>query len=387
MRWALVLGIALALGGPAAANEATAWKVERSRDKQRGTPIIVVSRQSDDTWEMADGSQVRGEIVLRCSENTTAAVFFFRAAVDPFFTPIFYRIDDKPVAASTWLSGDDEGAVGLFSGASAIPFIKGLFGAKTLAIQAAPPDAPHTTFTFPLQGLDEAITPLRETCEWGAPGVAGVAGGPRKSDPPELPDTTTEAYLIKPIQVPAAYRPRNYVSSSTYIPTYTYIPYVGRGLPPPRFVPSYRPSAMPMSRPNVTPSVTPAAMPISRASVTPSATPTARASVTPSVTPPSRPPATPSATPTARPTATSSATPPPRPTATPSTTPTSRPSATPTPTPTTTSTYRPSDTSSTTPTYRSSATPSYTPTYRPSSTPSYTPTYRSSSTPSYRRSR
>jgi type VI secretion system protein VasI len=214
---------------PELANPAM-WKVERSKDKLRGTPIVVVSQTSADTVEMADGRKFYGDLVFRCRDNATNVMVFFKLPVGLYYTPISYRIDDKPVVSTIWHSGTTLGTVGIFSGANAITFIKGLLGGKALIIRAQPRAALETTFTFSLEGLKEAIEPVRQTCGWDGPNKASGIDGD---------DTIADALLVGPAPVPYTYRPyyRPYISS--YTPTYM----------PPAYIPSYRPSYTPSYRP------------------------------------------------------------------------------------------------------------------------------------------
>jgi type VI secretion system VasI family protein len=223
-----IVSTAALIAGGANAEEGTRWKVDRSKDKLRGTPIVVVSQTSTDTVEMADGRKISGELVFRCRDNTTSVMVFFKLPVGLYYTPISYRIDDKPVVSTTWHSGTTLGTVGIFSGVNAIPFIKGLVGGKALIIRAQPRGALETTFTFSLEGLSEAIEPVRQTCAWD---------GPSKTSALNTDDVIADAYLVGAAPIPHTYRP--YIGS--YTPTYM----------PPAYIPSYRPSYTPSYRPYI----------------------------------------------------------------------------------------------------------------------------------------
>jgi type VI secretion system protein VasI len=60
--------------------------------------------------------------------------------------------------------------VGLWTGATAIPFIKQLFGAKQLLVRMTPRSATdlmgRLMGRFRVEGLEQAIEPLRRQCHW-----------------------------------------------------------------------------------------------------------------------------------------------------------------------------------------------------------------------------
>ena len=59
----------------------------------------------------------------------------------------------------------DSRSVGL-TGNSAISFIEALFGGQTLVIQANPLSGSQMVAEFPIDGIEEAVVPLREACGW-----------------------------------------------------------------------------------------------------------------------------------------------------------------------------------------------------------------------------
>ena len=79
---------------------------------------------------------------------------------------ITYRLDSEDAARHTFRESNDNQALGLWSGGQAIPFIKGMLGHDRMLIRATPFSDSTVTGEFNIAGLDEAIKPLREACNW-----------------------------------------------------------------------------------------------------------------------------------------------------------------------------------------------------------------------------
>ncbi|WP_428685402.1 type VI secretion system-associated protein TagO [Reyranella sp.] len=183
------------------------WQLLRSRDKLSGKSMVLLSTQSIEVSPSPDGGRVHGELVLRCRDGQTAALVYFLKSLPSYQTPVSYRLDDKQIVGATWQNAVASGAVGIYSSSSSIPFIKSLIVSKTLVIRAQPKGQLESTLTFKLDGLREAILPLRQTCEWDGSQSAQEADmandtidanyltGPQPSPPPppyryRLPFTT-----------------------------------------------------------------------------------------------------------------------------------------------------------------------------------------------------
>lgn len=79
---------------------------------------------------------------------------------------VTYRIDKAAAKTRSFEESNDNEALGLWSGGAAIPFIKELFGGTTLLVRATPFNESSVTAELPIAGLEEAIKPLRQACNW-----------------------------------------------------------------------------------------------------------------------------------------------------------------------------------------------------------------------------
>ncbi|RWR08500.1 type VI secretion system-associated protein TagO [Paenirhodobacter populi] len=115
--------------------------------------------------------QERPALLLRCMENTTAILLstsscHLTSSEYNDYGDIQYRIDDLPARTKGFTESTSNDTLGLWSGGAAIPFIKSLFGHKQLIMRFTPFNESPKTVTFDISGIDEAVKPLRDACNW-----------------------------------------------------------------------------------------------------------------------------------------------------------------------------------------------------------------------------
>jgi len=77
-----------------------------------------------------------------------------------------YRVDDKNAGKREFEASTDNSALGLWSGRKSIPFIKSMLAGKEMIFRFTPFGSSPVTARFEIDGLDEAIKPLRKECGW-----------------------------------------------------------------------------------------------------------------------------------------------------------------------------------------------------------------------------
>lgn len=130
---------------------------------------VYINIQSIGTVPGKYGDSQPAELLLRCSEHVTAVTLQladnFMADTEGYGT-VTYRIDQKPAQKKDFQESTDNSVLGLWSGGAAIPFIKSLFGAKTLIVRATPFNESAMEATFNITGTQEVVKPLRAACGW-----------------------------------------------------------------------------------------------------------------------------------------------------------------------------------------------------------------------------
>ncbi|NKM24956.1 type VI secretion system-associated protein TagO [Rhizobium laguerreae] len=139
---------------------ASKWVVETQKSKMDDSETIYMALTSE---------QFGSVINIRCEEKVTSVYFTmggdFMADIQGYGL-IRYRLDaDKQQKKSFTVSTDNQ-ALGLWSGGSAVPFLKQLLGHKKLTAQITAYNESPTTVEYDLTGIDAAIVSLRKQCGW-----------------------------------------------------------------------------------------------------------------------------------------------------------------------------------------------------------------------------
>ncbi|RYF35466.1 MAG: hypothetical protein EOO38_28875 [Cytophagaceae bacterium] len=79
---------------------------------------------------------------------------------------VTFRVDNQKAETKNFEESNDHEALGLWSGGSSIPWIKSLFGGDRMYVEATPYSESRISDFFPIAGLEESVTPLREACGW-----------------------------------------------------------------------------------------------------------------------------------------------------------------------------------------------------------------------------
>jgi type VI secretion system protein VasI len=150
-------------------NDNGKWRISVESSALTDDKSIFLGLDSNDDVKTKYGPAGPATLILRCMENTTAAVFRFNGhhmADLQSYGIIEYRLDKKPMSKLRTQQSTDNKALGLWSGAKAIPFAKSLIGHETLVLRATPYSESPIVSTFDIRGIDNAIAELRETCNW-----------------------------------------------------------------------------------------------------------------------------------------------------------------------------------------------------------------------------
>lgn len=145
------------------------WRVIEEKSKLDDSREVRLSVLSAEPVRGRFGETKNPILVLNCRERTTDLYIVFG---DHFMSSlngggrVNTRVDRQPAKTFSMVESNDHKALGLWSGSSAIPFIKSLFGGSSLYVRATPYNESSLEMDFPIGGLEEAIKPLREACNW-----------------------------------------------------------------------------------------------------------------------------------------------------------------------------------------------------------------------------
>lgn len=145
------------------------WDVKISKSKIDDSTQVVLTAEANEAVPGRFNRTARPSLVLRCLENTTAAFVHFdglHMADIQGYGRVTFRVDKQKAFTRNMDVSTNNKALGLWGGGSAIPFAKQLFGGSTLLVQATPFSDSPVTFSLNIEGLEEAIKPLRSACNW-----------------------------------------------------------------------------------------------------------------------------------------------------------------------------------------------------------------------------
>lgn len=144
------------------------WRVrtETSKIDDSDNVWVSLSSQEQTSCPYKSGSH---SIHIACRENSTNLWIHFG---DCFMSSIqgkgrvTYRLDSEKAQTQQFRESNNNMALGLWSGGQAIPFIKKMIGHDRLIVRATPFSDSTVTAEYRISGLDEAVKPLREACNW-----------------------------------------------------------------------------------------------------------------------------------------------------------------------------------------------------------------------------
>jgi len=144
------------------------WDVRFDTSQVDDTRKVFLSSRALDMSSGRYGNKTRFTLMIACRENKTNFWIHFGGHFmsDYQHGRVTYRIDKNPAQRKRLRESNNNESLGLWNGGAAIPFIKALFGAERLFVQATPHSESSVEAEFDISGLESAIKPLRESCHW-----------------------------------------------------------------------------------------------------------------------------------------------------------------------------------------------------------------------------
>ena len=141
------------------------WNIRESKSVMEDTKDVFITTSSS-SYSNKYGQSHSTRLYVRCKENTTALIFGFDEYLGLDETTVQYRLDSEKSRSRSMVISTNNKSAGLWNGNSSIPVIKSLFGKKQLAVRVTPYGENPREMTFNIEGLEEMIQPLRESCNW-----------------------------------------------------------------------------------------------------------------------------------------------------------------------------------------------------------------------------
>jgi type VI secretion system protein VasI len=148
----------------------SAWDIRSETSAFQDTTDVYMRLESEGVVACNQfGPSQKATLLLRCMENSTnlyIATNCHLASGFHGYGEVEYRIDQNKARTKQFDSSTDNKALGLWSGGTAIPMIKEMFGAETLLVRFTPFNMNPVTASFPISGTESAVSELRKACHW-----------------------------------------------------------------------------------------------------------------------------------------------------------------------------------------------------------------------------
>lgn len=147
----------------------SAWGVRRDKSKIDDSKSVFGTLESKEENTGRYGKPYRVRMQARCMENTTAIYWVFGGefmADNASWGKVTFRFDDTKAFERVLDVSSDNKALGLWSGGKAIPFLRRLAKTKTLLMRYTPYNESSRTVEFLLEGTQEVVKEIAETCNW-----------------------------------------------------------------------------------------------------------------------------------------------------------------------------------------------------------------------------
>ncbi|MXQ13236.1 type VI secretion system-associated protein TagO [Microvirga makkahensis] len=147
---------------------ASKWQVREEKSRLDDSREVFLSVLLVGPIRGRYGQDKYGALFITCRERATNIYFVFG---DHFMSSlqgagkVSARVGTNTPKTISMIESNDHSALGLWGNRTAVPYVKDLFGGKSLYVRAVPYNESAIEMDFPIAGIDEAIKPLREACK------------------------------------------------------------------------------------------------------------------------------------------------------------------------------------------------------------------------------
>lgn len=160
----------LASGSVADQDEVGFWASGIEVSQISGTEVPFATLQSEQLIPALPRGRAPARLAITCVDGKTSVQMMFAGqamgTANSNSAPITIQFDRQPGRSRSLLLSSDRNALVFYDNEAAIEFIGQLQEAEKLFIRVQPQQQRSLTVSFNLQGLDEALMPVREVCGW-----------------------------------------------------------------------------------------------------------------------------------------------------------------------------------------------------------------------------
>lgn len=158
------LAAKLAPGDPSEASGK--WEVASQVSPIDDGTNVYLSLEAEDTVEDLLEGTVRPRLWLQCEEGATSAFVDWGFPIGGGQKQLTARLDREDAETAVLQISDDFRSIGGFRGPNVVDYVQRMLAATLFTVRTTSISNDPLTVTFDLRGLDEAIQPLRQSCNW-----------------------------------------------------------------------------------------------------------------------------------------------------------------------------------------------------------------------------
>ena len=149
--------------------ESGPWTIEEIVPRVGSQNALVVSTPSFEELPGLFGRDEPALLNLSCAEGVTQLEVRFgenyMSGLGDFGT-LVYKLDNEPPVPLQSTTSDDRFSLGVYDGTQASTLIQTMFGSTRLLVTATSFTGRNMTASFAIDGVQDAVTPLRTLCNW-----------------------------------------------------------------------------------------------------------------------------------------------------------------------------------------------------------------------------
>ena len=147
---------------------ASKWQTYSSKSKIDDNNIVVISVDAINAFADKYGRKYNATLNIRCMEKKTSVYVHFGGifvAETGGYGDLTIRVDEKQAFKRKSNVATNNQSLGFWRG-DGLGIAKSLLGGKSLLIAFTPYSESSQEVEFPIEGIDDAIKPVRAECKW-----------------------------------------------------------------------------------------------------------------------------------------------------------------------------------------------------------------------------
>lgn len=146
------------------------WSVRSETSAMTDRTNVFLTLDSEEVVDCGWNNGKKITLVLRCYDDKTSLYFdtgcHMTSSEYNDYGKIQYRLDSDAARAVEAEESTDNRALGLWSGAKAIPMMRQMAGKSKMLVRMTPFGENPFAATFNIAGMEKAIEPLKKACNW-----------------------------------------------------------------------------------------------------------------------------------------------------------------------------------------------------------------------------